>query len=124
MKGITYLVYGAFLASILLMVPGCSDKRASDARDASAKYSAGQTIRIVFHLPGDDIGSAEDRAILGRISDAFTKGGIADIVRTEFAIGRMEIIIRAKAELAGDVIDRIILAEYPRAKYWKEGLKE
>jgi hypothetical protein len=124
MKGITYSVYGALLASMLLVTLGCSERRASDARGAVAKYSAGRSIRIVFHLPGDDIGSAEDRVILGKISDAFTKGGIADIVRTEFGMDRMEVVIRARTELSSDSIDRIILAEYPKAKYWKEELKE
>jgi hypothetical protein len=124
MKGITCPVYGVLLASILLVTLGCSDRKASDARDALAKYSEGQSIRIVFHLPGDDIGSKEDRVILGRISDAFTKDGVADIVRTEFGMGRMEVIIRARTELSSDSIDRIILAEYPKAKYWKEELKE
>ncbi len=124
MKGITCPVYGALLASMLLVTLGCSDRKASDAGDAFAKYSAGRTIRIVFRLPGDDIGSKEDRVILAKVSDAFTKSGIADIVRTEFGIGRMEIVIRARTELSSDSIDRIILAEYPKAKYWKEELKE
>jgi hypothetical protein len=124
MKGITCPVYGVLLASILLVTLGCSDRKASDARDALAKYSAGRSIRIVFHLRGDDIGSKENRVILGRISDAFTKDGVADIVRTEFGMGRMEVIIRARTELSSDSIDRIILAEYPKAKYWKEELKE
>jgi hypothetical protein len=124
MTKITCPVYGALLASILLATLDCSDRKASDARDAFAKYSAGRTIRIVFHLHGDDIGSKEDRVILGRISDAFTRDGIADIVGTEFGMGKMEVIIRARTELSSDSIDRIILAEYPKAKYWKEELKE
>lgn len=124
MKKIICLIYGVLLAGILLMTLGCSDRKASDARDAFAKYSAGQSIRIVFLLPGDDIGSKEDRVILRKIRDAFTKDGNADIVRTEFGMGRMEIIIRAKTELSSDSIDRIILAEYPKAEYRKEELKE
>ena len=124
MKRISCPVYGALLASILLVILGCSDREVSDAQDAFVKYSAGRSIRIVFHLYGDDIGSKEDRVILGRISDAFTKDGIADIVRTEFGMGRMEIIIRARTELSSDSVDRIILEEYPKAKYWKEELKE
>src|SRR5512136_2466698 len=98
MKGITCSMYGALLASILLVTLDCSDRKASDARDDFAKYSAGRSIRIVFHLHGDDIGSKEDRVILGRISDAFTRDGIADIVGTEFGMGRMEVIIRARTE--------------------------
>ncbi len=124
MNNIKYPIYGALLAGILLVTLGCSDRKASDAGDAFAKYSAGRSIRIVFHLPGDDIGSKEDRVILGRISDAFTKDGIADIVRTEFGMGRMEVILRARTELSSDSIDRIILAEYPKAKYRIEELKE
>jgi hypothetical protein len=125
MKKITFPIYGAFLAGILLMTLGCSDDRiASDARDAFVKYSAGRSIRIVFNLPGDDIGSKEDREILGKIGGAFTRDEIADIVRTEFGMGRMEIIVRARTELSSDSIDRIILAEYPKAKYRKEELQE
>ncbi len=92
MKGITSPVYGALLASMLLVTLGCSDRKASDARDPFPKYSAGRSIRIVFQLPGDDIGSTEDRVILRKISDTFIKDGIADIVRTEFGMGRMELI--------------------------------
>jgi len=124
MNNIKFPIYGALLAGILLVTLGCSDRKASDAGGAFAKYSAGRSIRIVFHLPGDDIGSKEDRVILGRISDAFTKDGIADIVRTEFGMGRMEVILRARTELSSDSIGRIILAEYPKAKYRIEELKE
>jgi len=124
MMEITIPKYGALLASILLVTLGCSDRKASDTRDAFEKYSAGRSIRIVFTLAGDDIGSKEDRVILGKISDAFAKDGAADIARTEFGMGRMEIIIRARTELSNDSIDRIILAEYPSAKYRKEELKE
>ncbi len=124
MKGIAYLLCGALLAGMLLVTQGCSDRNASDGRGAFTKYSAGRSIRIVFHLPGDDIGSTEDRAMLDKISDAFTRSGIADMVRTEFGMGRMEVVIRSRAELSSDSIDRIILTEYPKAKYWKEELKE
>ena len=124
LKRISCPVYGVLLASILLVTLCCSDRKEANAQDALVKYSAGRSIRIVFHLYGDDIGTKEDRAILGRISDAFTKDGIADIVRTEFGMGRMAIIIRVRTELSSDSIDRIILAEYPKAKYWKEELKE
>ena len=124
MKEITRPIYGALLAILLLMTMSCSDRKASDAKDASTKYPAGQSVSIVFYLPGDDIGSKEDRILLGRISDAFTKDGIADIVSTEFGMGRMEVIISLRAELSSDSIDRIILAEYPKATYRKEELKE
>jgi len=123
-KEITYIIYGTFLAGILLVTLGCSEREASDAGDASVKYAAGQLIGIVFYLPGDDIGSKDDRVILKKISIAFTENGVADIVRTGFGMGKMEVTIRARTELSGDAIDRIILEEYPGAKYRKDKLKE
>ena len=124
MNRLTCSVYSTFLAGILLVTPGCSDRKASDTSDASARYSAGQSIRIVFHLSGDDIGSKADRTTLGSIIDAFIRDGIGEVVRTEFGMGSMEVTIRARAELSSESIDRIILAEYPKARYRKEELKE
>lgn len=112
------------LVSLLLVTPGCSGGDAPDASVASTTHSAGKSIRIVFRLPGDDIGSKDDRLALEDIGNAFMRHGVADVVRTEFGMGRMDITIRTRVELSDDSIGRTILEEYPEAKYWIEVPKE
>jgi len=83
-----------------------------------------KTIRIVFSLPGDDIGSPEYRDILDKIMDSIIRTEAGAIIRSGFGMGTMDIVIRTSIEQPTEKLSRIVLSQFPKAKYRIEELKE
>ncbi len=78
----------------------------------------------MFSLPGDDIGSPEYRDISDKIKDSIIRSGAGVIVRSGFGMGTMDIVIRTSIEKPIEKLRRIILNEFPKARYRIEELKE
>ena len=106
----------ALMAGIL--ASGCAEKPAvSDRSKEGAEPSRPAIIRIVFDLPGDDIGSQEDQAMLGALKDAVVVGKAGEIVSSGFGMGTMEMVVAIDRDDSTEVIGRIVREVYPGAKY-------
>jgi hypothetical protein len=106
----------AVLAGILAF--GCAEKPSvNDRSKEGTQPSRPAIIRIVFDLPGDDIGSPEDRAILDALRDAVVDSRAGDIVSSGFGMGTMEMVVAIDRDESIAVIRRIVGDVYPKAKY-------
>ena len=110
---------GAVIAVMAgILASGCAEKPSvNDSSIEGSESSRPAIIRIVFELPGDDIGSQEDQAILSALKDAFVGGKAGDIVSSGFGMGTMEIVVAINSDESKEVIRRIIGDVYPGAKY-------
>lgn len=106
----------AFLAGLL--ISGCSGKPSVNERsDDSAEPSRPKVVRIVFDLPGDDIGSQEDQAILDALREALVEARAGEIVSSGFGMGTMELVVAIDSDESLEVIRRIVGEVSPGAKY-------
>jgi hypothetical protein len=112
------------IACILLSITACTENKSSEFDKKIEERSPIQTIRIVFSLPGDDIGSPEYRDILDNIIDSIVRSEAGVIVRYGFGMGTMDIVIRTSIEQPTEKLSRIVLSQFPKAKYRIEELKE
>ena len=96
---------------------GCSEKPpVNDSKERLAP-SHNKVLRIVFDLPGDDIGSEEYQAILNALRDAIHSNKAGDIVYSGFGMGNMEIVVAIDGDESIAVIRRTVGGVYPKAKY-------
>lgn len=106
----------AVLAGLLAL--GCAEKPAvNDAGKDGAEPSRREVIRIVFDLPGDDIGSPEAQAILDALRDAVARSGAGEIVSSGFGMGTMEMAVAVGGDGSIAELRRIVGVVYPKAKY-------
>ena len=105
------------LMTVLLAV-GCAEKSSvNDMSKDRAEPSRHEVIRIVFDLPGDDIGSQEDQAMLSALKDAFVGSKAGDIMSSGFGMGTMEMVVAIDRDESIEVIRRKVGDVYPKAKY-------
>lgn len=110
--GLAIAVIAGILAS------GCAEKPSvNDGSKEAAEPSRPAIIRVVFDLPGDDIGSQEDQAMLNALKDAVVDSKAGEIVSSGFGMGTMEIVVAIDREESKDALRRIIGDLYPGAKY-------
>ena len=104
------------LALTMLWAYACSEQRS--APQAGPQGTGGEgTVRIVFSLPGDDIGSPEGAAVLERVGQAVTAAGVGEILGSGFGMGSMELVVRPRAADSRAALERIVREEYPGARY-------
>jgi len=100
------------------LASGCAEKPSvNDIRKEGSEPSRPAVIRIVFDLPGDEMGSQEDQALLGALRDAVVDSKAGDIVSSGFGMGTMEIVVAIDRDESTDALRRIIGDVYPGAKY-------
>ena len=112
------------ITCILLIITACTENKSPESDKKIEERSGVKTIRIVFSLPGDDIGSPEYRDILDKIIDSIITSEAGVIVRSGFGMGTMDIVIRTSIEQPREKLNRIVLSQFPKAKYRIEELKE
>jgi hypothetical protein len=112
------------IACVLLSIIACSENRPSESNKEIEKPSGVRTLRIVFDLPGDDIGAPEYRDILDKIKDAILRNQAGVIVRSGFGMGTMDIVVRTAIEQPTEKLSRIVLSQFPRAKFRIEEARE
>ena len=110
-------ILGNILLSFVIIFCSCSEKGAGDEKKDAINSSGVKTIRIVFNLPGDDIGAPENRAILNRIITSIRSEEAGEIVSYGFGMGNMEMTIKVKGEDSLESIKRIIIVDFPKADY-------
>ena len=102
----------------ILCALGCSERPAVN-RDGgdTADPSRPGAVRIVFRLPGDDIGAREDREILGAIRDEIVRRDAGSVVSSGYGMGSMELVIEFRDGASADSIREIVDGLYPGARY-------
>jgi hypothetical protein len=100
-----------------LLVAACSDSPAPRARPAAGETSSPQVARIVFDLPGDDIGGPEAQALLADVEAAIRARQAGEILRSGHGMGETEIVVRYQGEDALERIKQAIDAARPGTKY-------
>lgn len=104
------------LSLTLLAAPACSKPREAETGAGRAAPAAGDTVRVVFALPGDDIGSPETAALLERIKAAIVARGAGDVVGAGYGMGTMELVVRLRGP-GLSALEQAVRAEYPAARY-------
>jgi hypothetical protein len=112
------------IACILLSITACTENKSPEFNKKTEERSGVKTIRIVFSLPGDDIGSPEYRNILNKIIDSIIESEAGVIVRSGFGMGTMDVVIRTSIEQPTEKLSRIVLSQFPKAKFRIEELKD
>ena len=115
--GVVKALSGIMVISFLFIACSCSkDSSVNDKKEVPAKTGE-RIIRIVFDLPGDDIGAPEHRAILNRIITSIRSEAAGEIVSPGFGMGNMAVTIKIQDEGSMEIIKKIITADYPEADY-------
>lgn len=115
--GVVKTLSGIMVISFLFIACSCSGNASvNDQKEVPAKAGE-RIIRIVFNLPGDDIGAPEPRATLNRIITSIRSEAAGEIVSSGFGMGNMEVTIKIKRDASLEIIKRIITADYPNANY-------
>lgn len=112
------------IACIFLSITACTGNKSQEFNKKTEERSGAKTIRIVFSLPGDDIGSPEYRDILDKIIDSIIESEAGVIVRSGFGMGTMDVVIRTSVEQPAEKLSRIVLSQFPNARYRIEELKD
>lgn len=76
-----------------------------------------KTVRIVFDLPGDDIGGQESQAILNRIRDEIVARHLAEMESSGFGMGTMELVLRLGKGGSVEELRRTIQDIHPEGRY-------
>ena len=116
-NSMTRSIIGIIFISIMVIVCSCSEKGSVDEKKENVEPSGERIIRIVFNLPGDDIGLPEDRAILNKIITSIRSKDAGEILSSGFGMGSMEVNLRIKGDESLKIIKRIIIDIYPDANY-------
>ncbi|MFN2240361.1 MAG: hypothetical protein ABR524_13305, partial [Thermoanaerobaculia bacterium] len=100
----------AVLTGLLLF--GCAEKApVNDGSHDGTAASRGEVVRIVFDLPGDDIGSQEDQVLLDALRDAVAAGKAGEIMSSGFGMGTMELVVaidrRESIEVLRQIVDEV-----------------
>ena len=112
----TVTVWGVPAVALLFLFAGCRDNLPVEGRDEPVSPS-GSVVRVVFALPGDDIGGSEYQEIMGRIKKGFRDGDAGKFAGFGFGMGTMEIIVKVEGDGGVEKIERIVRDSYPEAKY-------
>ena len=114
---------GMLILSILISLTACTESKPPESSKTIGERSGVKTFRIVFRLPGDDIGSPESREIMEKIIDTIIRSEAGEIVRFGYGMGTMDIVIRTSIEQPREKLNRIILSQFPKARFRIEELQ-
>ena len=106
----------AGLLAIILLV-GCPGKPATTEDGRRQGQSQPKVVRIVFDLPGDDIGSPESQALLEKVKAGIQAEAGAEIVSSGFGMGNMEIVVRYDGDESMQRIRNAVDSVAPKARY-------
>ena len=108
---------GIIFVFLIFISYSCSENVSVDEKKESIETAGEKIIRIVFNLPGDDIGSPENQAILHKIITSIKSAEAGEILSSGFGMGNMEINIKVEGEESINKIKKIIIDNYPDANY-------
>jgi hypothetical protein len=101
----------------ILLSHGCSEKVSVGEGTESRNPSQQRVVRIVFQLPGDDIGGLEHRATLEAIKAGIVGAKAGEIVSSGYGMGNMELVVATGDNDSTARLERIVEEIYPKASY-------
>ena len=104
------------LALLLLLCCACSGPR-TDPEVTRGEAAGGGVVRVVFSLPGDDIGSTESAAQLERVKTAVLERGVGEVLGSGFGMGSMELVVRLRGDGARVALEEAVRQAYPAARF-------
>jgi hypothetical protein len=104
------------LALLLVLCCACSGPR-TDPEAARGEAAGGGVVRVVFSLPGDDIGSTESVALLERAKAAVLERGAGEVLGSGFGMGNMELVVRLRGDGARAALEEAVRQACPAAKF-------
>jgi len=108
------------IAPTILLALACSEPGDTGKSAGKTVPAAGDTVRIVFALPGDDIGTPETAALLEKIKSSIAARDTGEIVSAGFGMGTMELVVKLRGKGGLPALEETIRAAYPRAKFRAE----
>jgi len=111
------LIRGIIFTFLIFIVFACTEKASVDEKKENIESSGEGIIRIVFHFPGDDIGSPGYESIMHKVTASIKNREAGEILSSGFGKGNMEIVVKVKGGESIKEIKRIISATYPDANY-------
>jgi len=115
--GVVHALIGIMAVSFLFIACSCSGNASVNEKKEGTAKSGKKTIRIVFTLPGDDIGAPEHRAILNRLVTSIRSEKAGEIINSGYGMGNMAVTLKPEGDESIEIIKRIILDTYPEANY-------
>lgn len=112
----TVSVCGLPAVALLLLFAGCRNNLPAESRD-EAVSSGDNVIRVVFELPGDDIGGSEYQNIMGMIKRGIKDEDVGEVAGFGFGMGTMEILVKVEGGGGAEKVEKIVRDSYPEAKY-------
>ena len=101
-----------------LVLAGCPERPApGDRAGGDAQTPPPEVVRIVFDLPGDDIGGPEAQVLLEDVKAALGERQAGRVLRSGFGMGEAEIVLQVQGDGAPEKIRGAIEAARPQAKY-------
>ena len=76
-----------------------------------------EVVKVVFSLPGDDIGSPESAAQLERVKAAILERGAGEVLGSGFGMGSMELVVRLRGANARAALEEAVRQAHPAAKF-------
>lgn len=107
----------ALIVSLLFTAACPEPRRAGEGAPPPTEGGDGGTIRIVFLLPGDDIGAPEHVALLEEVRMLIEASGRGEVVRSEFGQGRMELFVKPAGADSLKTFSELIRAKHPSARF-------
>lgn len=94
---------------------GCSERPAP--QNHGGEGSSPQVVRVVFDLPGDDIGGPEAQALLDDVKAAILERQAGQILRSGHGMGEAEIVVQYRGDDAPEKLRQAIDAARPGARH-------
>jgi hypothetical protein len=101
----------------ILLAPGCSEKVSVGENKERTNSSRQSVVRIVFQLPGDDIGGQEYQPILDAIRAEIIGTRAGEIISSGYGMGTMEIVVAVDSDASTEALKRIVGDIHPEANY-------
>jgi hypothetical protein len=102
---------------MVLLTLGCPAKRTAIETKDKAEKSRHEVARIVFTVPGDDIGAQESQKILEEIKAALLANKVGTLVSSGYGMGTMEVVVALNSNESTEEIRRVLGDVYPKGKY-------
>ncbi|HEY5999596.1 MAG TPA: hypothetical protein VI078_09905 [bacterium] len=109
-------INASLMVTGFVLLVACSGKPSKTGSALEGDLSF-KTVRVVFDLPGDDIGGQESQEVLNRISDEIVTRQLAAVRSSGFGIGNMEIVLQYGRGGSVEELRRTIQDIYPKGRY-------
>lgn len=106
-----------FIGAVALVALGCSEKPFVGDGRQRPEPAPHRAVRIVFTVPGDDIGGQESQRRLEEVKAAILHSKVGGVISSGYGMGSMEILVAFDNDGSIEEIRRVIGGVYPGGRY-------